>query len=318
MFVGDRITGVLPEAARGSVFLEEICLPFLLRGQNADGGWSFHAGAPSRVEPTCWALLALGRVPDAALQAIQRAEEWLLRAQLPDGSWPAASDRRTGCWLTALACLALRGNSGAIEATARGRAWVSNAWPAEGGLGWRMACWLFGWTRPVQQKSSLRGWSWTPRTASWVEPTAYALILLQSVPEKLRTPGAEKRRRLGEAMLYDRMCPSGGWNSGNPLVYGVAGIPRILPTAWALLALRNYGARSENQKSLDWLERNYHDIEGPGSLALAHLCLQTCGRTAPPLEAGLQKLYARNGFFANVAVMSWAALALTGIPGWLT
>src|SRR5258706_8235608 len=27
--------------------------------QNADGGWGFHAGEPSRVEPTCWALRAL-------------------------------------------------------------------------------------------------------------------------------------------------------------------------------------------------------------------------------------------------------------------
>ncbi len=118
-------------------------------------------------------------------------------------------------------------------------------------------------------------------------------------------------------MLYDRMCPSGGWNSGNPLVYGVAGIPRIMPTVWALLALRNHGACAENQKSLDWLERNYNDIEGPGSLALAHLCLETCERDVPPLEAGLGKLFARNRFFENVAVMSWAALALTGIPPWL-
>ena len=28
-------------------------------------------------------------------------------------------------------------------------------------------------------------------------------------------------------MLYDRMCPGGGWNCGNPKVYGVAGEPLV-------------------------------------------------------------------------------------------
>ena len=34
---------------------------FLLRARNADGGWGYQAGKASRLEPTCWAILALGR-----------------------------------------------------------------------------------------------------------------------------------------------------------------------------------------------------------------------------------------------------------------
>ncbi|MCA1651208.1 MAG: hypothetical protein LC753_13335, partial [Acidobacteria bacterium] len=32
---------------------------FLLAGRNTDGGWGYYPGKSSRLEPTCWALLAL-------------------------------------------------------------------------------------------------------------------------------------------------------------------------------------------------------------------------------------------------------------------
>jgi hypothetical protein len=31
----------------------------LLSGTNPDGGWAYYHGHASRLEPTCWALLAL-------------------------------------------------------------------------------------------------------------------------------------------------------------------------------------------------------------------------------------------------------------------
>jgi len=150
----------------------------------------------------------------------------------------------------------------------RGLNWLLDDWPAEGSLGWRLRRALAAWasggaTSPVRQDHSLRGWSWTPGTASWVEPTAQMLITLRELFPGTRDRGwgtvdarqapwaeergarrwrslarrAARRQRLAELMLYDRMCPGGGWNSGNPLVYGVAGVPRIGPTAWALVAL---------------------------------------------------------------------------------
>jgi hypothetical protein len=198
---------------------------------------------------------------------------------------------------------------GAENAVQRGLDWLLKAWPAEGGAWWRLRRALFP-SREVRQDSSLRGWSWTPGTASWVEPTAQALRFLRALPPALLPPLAVKRRQLAERMLFDRMCPGGGWNSGNPLVYGVGGVPRIGPTAWALLALRDQSERAEVKMSLGWLEGAYRAAPGAASLALAHRCLAAYGRRVPPLAPALGELYSPNHFFENVLTMAWVLLAL--------
>jgi hypothetical protein len=187
---------------------------------------------------------------------------------------------------------------------------VLNAWPAEHAFWWRLRRVFFP-AREVRQNTSLCGWNWTPRTASWVEPTAHALLLLHALPADSLSPLAAKRRQMGEQLLFDRMCPGGGWNSGNPLVYGVAGLPRTGPTAWALLALKDYPERAEIQQSLDLLQADYGKIQGPASLALAHRCLAAYARPVPPVNDALNKLYLQNRFFENILTTSWAIQALT-------
>jgi hypothetical protein len=118
-------------------------------------------------------------------------------------------------------------------------------------------------------------------------------------------------------MLYDRMCPGGGWNSGNPLVYGTAGIPRIGPTVWALLALQHCRDRAENLRSLDWLDHAYSQIQGPESLALAHLCLEFYDRPVPALEPFLAALNSNNQFLGHTLAAAWATISLGGRPRWL-
>ncbi len=221
--------------------------------------------------------------------------------------------------MTALACLALfEPSKEPGAAVLKGLQWLSDTWPAEGKLWSRL---LQSWHGRsgvvVRQNHALRGWSWIPGTASWIEPTAEALILLRNIPEQFYPKGAGRRKQLGEAMLYDRVCPGGGWNAGNPMVYGVPGEPRIGPTAWALLALMDHLNQEENRKSLEWLERSYEGIAGPGSLALAHLCLKTYGRPLPALEPRMEALYAENHFLQNVVVTAWVCLALGSIPAWL-
>ncbi len=307
------------ESLRGEPFTEEFCFPFLLGAQNADGGWGYNPGSSSGAEPTCWALLGLGgaRHHDAVEEAAKRGQQWLHRTQLPDGSWPAFVGQPKGCWVTALACLALLPQKESRGFVNRGARWLCDTWPAEGGLWWRLRSWWQRTPAVVRQDSSLRGWSWTPGTASWVEPTSCSLILLKKLPPDSLPTSRGKRVRLAEAMLCDRMCVGGGWNSGNPLVYGVAGVPRVGPTVWALLALRDRRDRDENQKSLDWLAAGFGEIQGPGSLALAHLCLEAHDRVVPPLEPLLRSRQAVNQFLMNVVVVAWAALALSGPPEWL-
>ena len=328
-----------PEKTVGDTpLLEQVYLPHLLGSQNADGGWGYGKGGQSGVEPTSWVLLALNEVeelrsrgvekfrsmqlldssPSRLLNLLNAGMRWLQECQLPDGSWPSFAGQTRGCWATATASLALYALGNSQDCVARGLEWLSKTWPVEGGLWQRITLKVLRRRKVIRQNESLRGWSWTPGTASWVEPTTYALLAFRHIPKELHPRGAERRRRLAERMLYDRMCPGGGWNSGNPLVYGAAGVPRIGPTVWALLALRDYMDRPENRRSLDWLEQAYPQIQGPGSLALAHLCFEIYNRSAPPLGPALAALNSNNQFLGNVLAAAWATIALSGRPRWLS
>jgi hypothetical protein len=301
------------EAVNSGQLADTYCGHFLITNQNPDGGWGYHRASTSSVEATSWALVALtswDQAPRLA-ETCARARSWLLQAQLPDGSWPAFPGQRQGCWTTSLASLALHLQGGSPGAVLRGLDWLLDEWPADGTLWWRLRQFLAR-SAVVRQDSSLRGWSWTPGTASWVEPTSHALLLLRSLPPRMLSPRAAKRQRVAKRMLYDRMCPGGGWNSGNPLVYGVAGVPRVGPTAWALLALIDQPERVENQMSLDWLARAYVGIRGAASLALAHRCLAAYGRQVPPLSPALGEIYLHNRFFESVLAVAWIALAWGG------
>ena len=287
-------------------------LEFLVTNQNADGGWGFHPASPSAVESTAWALMAvLSSCADSASyeDVCTRASAWLATAQLADGSWPAFPGHPRGCWVTSVASMALHLSGEKQSAVDRGRDWVLNAWPAEGTLWWRLKQTIFP-NRETRQNSALRGWSWTPGTASWVEPTAHALIFLRALPPDRVPQSASKRLQLAESMLFDRMCPGGGWNSGNPLIYGVGGVPRIGPTAWALMALRDHADRPEVQMSLDVLERSFADIKSAASLALAHRCLVVHKRRSAPFPSWALDLYAQNHFFENILTMAWVVLAI--------
>ncbi len=283
----------------------------LITNQNTDGGWGYHPASASSIEATAWALTSLisSRREPPPPDVCARAGDWLLLAQCADGSWPAFPGHPQGCWATSIVARALYLQGGAQKAVESGLHWLINAWPAEGNFWWRLRQSIFP-SRVALQDSSLRGWNWTPGTASWVEPTAHALIFLRSLPAPMLSRQAAKRRELAERMLFDRMCPGGGWNSGNPLIYGVAGVPRIGPTAWALMALRDFSERAEVQMSVQWLEGAYGEIHGAASLALANLSLAAYGRPVPPLAPALGEMYSHNRFFANALTIAWAVLAL--------
>jgi hypothetical protein len=83
------------------------------------------------------------------------------------------------------------------------------------------------------------------------------------------------------------------------------------------LALQDYRDRPENRQSLDWLEQVYPQIQGPGSLALAHLCLELHGRSVPALEPSLAALNSNNQFLGHTLVAAWAVISLSDRPRWL-
>jgi hypothetical protein len=307
------------EATSEASFIERVCMPLLGIAQNEDGGWGFHPRSQSRVEPACWALLALlnSSSSQEMEERIARGFRFLRAAQLPDGSWPSSPAERAGCWVSSLACWVLSFERGASQAHEAGLQWVCKDWPRDSSLWSRLLRRLSAGRNLSPHNDSYRGWGWTPRTSSWVEPTSFALIALSRGPSGMLPNGAPRRRQLAEAMLYDRMCPGGGWNCGNPMIYGVPGEPLVIPTVWALLALRDYPERAENVLSLDWLEKDLENIHGPGSVALARICIEAYGRKWPASAPQLRDFHRKNEFLQNIPVIAWACLASGTREHWL-
>jgi hypothetical protein len=298
-----------------------ICLPFLRESQNPDGGWGFRPETPSRVEATCWAWLALWEPSEQSAEdrvRVHNARDFLRTTQLADGSWPAAPGETTGSWVTSLCCLTLNaiGDKTQISTIESGLRWICNDWPSDS-TPWRRFLARFSSQRDVAPINyNYRGWGWTPGTSSWVEPTAFALLALEHVGAGEMEARAKRRRSLATSLLFDRMCPGGGWNAGNPVVYGAAGEPAVGPTVWALLALRTLPARQEITLSLDWLSRAANTTQSPGSAALARICLRVYGRAWPMGAPDLGELLRSNGFLSNVPVATWSVLA-GGADFWL-
>ena len=315
---GETTSNSMRERASASSFVERVYLARLRRLQNEDGGWGFNAGCESRIEPTTWALVALHEFGSslAVDETLDRGLRFLTGAQLENGSWAAAPGQREGCWVTSLACWALLAHRQHATSLLRGLSWLNDDRPRDSGFWWLLARKLTDRRRINAQNASFSGWSWTPRTASWVEPTCYALIVLRA--EMAASPSDSRPRcKLAEAMLYDRMCPGGGWNCGNPRVYGVAGQPQVGPTVWALVALHGNSQRPEVHESLDWLDSIQGTIQSPESLALAHIGLGVYGRLNPVLTERLHSFHESETLPLSVPAIAWAALAFSESSQWL-
>ena len=299
-------------------FCASVCLPFLKSAQNSDGGWGFRAGVQSRAEPTSWALVALAEL-GAPSEMVNAGVGFLRSAQLPDGSWPASPEQKEGCWATSLACWALASDAESQTALGAGLRSICDDWPKDLSFVRRMIRRVRSPKEVVSQDDSLRGWGWTPNTASWVEPTAFALLALDRAPKELLPSNANARSRLGKSMLYNRMCPSGGWNCGNPMVYGVAGDPSIPQTVWALLALRDEPNREEQIASLEWLDKNIsgQSSKGLASLSLARICLDAYGRAWPEGAPNILDFAEKSDFMTHVPTVAWTCVALSGGSSWL-
>jgi len=252
--------------------------------QLSSGGWAFQPDSDqAALEPTCLALLALSCDDRPAWEP---AVKFLLRSQNPNGSWSAfAGDDPEGSGLTGLALFVLNCCGVKGEVTDRGFQWLLNL------RGWE-SHWLWRWKfktsdRHVRFDPDKFGWPWTPETVSWVVPTAYSLLAL-SKRFGTSPPGQVLfRLRRGVEMLYDRICPNGGWNAGNGLVYGQPLAPHLDTTAIALLALRSESANGLVTLSLDWLEQHAQSCFALWSLGWAILALDAYGRLTYPLLARL-------------------------------
>ena len=274
----------VPTVTTDPIVLSTLLAELSLR-QLPCGGWAALASSsqPS-IEPTCYSALVLGSAP---VGDIARAQDFLLRTQNPNGSWPVfPGDDHQGGWVTSLAVMSLFDLVPAIPARLKGLHWLMSCVGREGNWFWK---WKFRTAdRRVRFDPDKYGWPWFPDTVSWVVPTAFAVLALNQIP--CSCGGLEHitlRVELGVEMLMDRACPGGGWNAGNGVVYGTAVAPHADDTAIALLALRDRAKDPVVQESVHYLEKVAPTLTAPWSLAWAILALAAHCRPISSLSSSL-------------------------------
>jgi hypothetical protein len=252
------------------------------------GGWAALASSSQpAIEATCYSALVLSSAP---VGDIERARDFLLHTQNPNGSWPVfPGDDQEGGWVTSLAIMSLDDLVTAIPARLKGLHWLMNCVGREGNWFWK---WKFRTAdRHVRFDPSKYGWPWFPDTISWVVPTAFSILALNQLP--CSCGALEKvpfRVERGAEMLLDRACPDGGWNAGNGVVYGTALAPHPDDTAIALLALSDRGQHPIVQSGVQYLERLAPTLTAPWSLSWAILALAAHRRPITLLHRSLVAL----------------------------
>jgi hypothetical protein len=141
-----------------------------------------------------------------------------------------------------------------------------------------------GQSEAVRQDNSIQAWSWVDGTASWVEPTAWCLLLLKKNRSRSFAREAAERIRDGERFLFDRVCQDGGWNYGNPEVYGQKLWAYVPTTAMALLAMQDHRDHSIVIRSLEQLQNDVMNERSLAAVALSIICLRTFGVATDALE----------------------------------
>ena len=255
-----------------------------------DGIWGYNALGQFSAEATAFATLACWHSLDSTARDSILGS--LKKRQSPSGSWPSiAASSSAGNWATAVTAYTLALVAPAHSSLGPSLRNLVSATPGEAFWLWRLKFWTVD-TR-VRFDPSKFGWGWVSDSISWVIPTAMAIIALERgrCLNVIKRRQVERRIALGRAMLLDRMCPGGGWNSGNGIVYGVPLAPNIEATSIALLALQG-NTGSEVVHSISWLRSA--ECESAYSTAWKILALQT-HRTAQPdmatvLESSRSKL----------------------------
>lgn len=283
--------------------MKSSAISFLLSSQNPDGGWGYASRQGSAVEPTSAVLLALREI-SACARSCRLAIDWLRSAQHPDGGWGFSSIDSESGWPTAWAVLVLARCGEVDNALNQGVKWLLDVKAAQ----------FDEDARQVGKKIlaidfSLRGWPWLSGEATWIEPTALALLALESIPGLAYTD----RRNEAQRYIQDRRCPSGGWNVGNPIMFHSALPAQAYSTAMVLLALRRLAPESILSEDIRVLRAEMHRDGSVLALAWGLLALRTLGQDDTSAESRLVSMAnQRRGWADNPFQTAVALMALRG------
>lgn len=270
---------------------------FLLAHQNGDGGWGYFPGRESRVEPTVYALRALG---DFAGR--RRGVEFLVARQDASGGLTPSPSVAGATWVTQLAFpVMVRGgvDNERLKAAAN---WIVDTQGAEGGLMQRI--WKSLGKGKVDQDARWKGWPWRPGNNSWVEPTAHGLLALGWMEGYVVPAAIRYRQEMAVKMVLDRRCEDQGWNYGNKRVLGETLPSYPETTGLALLGL--VGQKAELGGSLAKARQDFAATGSAYARALLGLALRLHGeRVESALSEGVHPS-------RNVALTALELLAARG------
>jgi hypothetical protein len=281
-------------------------LEALVTGANPDGGWAYYPGHASRLEPTCWALLALLAHPSIAGRDMSRHSDFLLRSRRSDGlllERAIGEENRPNLAFNGFLALLLLAERGLASDTFRGA--LLSALIANKGV-------QLSASAINRQDNTLQGWAWIDSTFSWVEPTCWCLLALKKALPV--SPGARDRIRDGERLLADRCCAAGGWNYGNANMLGQDLRPYVSTTALGLLAMQDRRQEPCVVRSLDYLVRHRLSEGSAMALALTLISLRVLGVPTEDVESCLLSQWERTGFLGNHHLIAIAVCSLTGGP----
>jgi len=267
-------------------------------------GWGYYSGKASRVEPTCWALLALAAVwntADGDREAFQRKHlAYLTGIQRPSGLLVETDDALANMSANGLALIALAASTSSEVVALRARLLAG----VVAVKGVRLA------QSEGKQNDQLQGWPWVRDTFSWVEPTAWCLLGLKKAASRGDSDAAARTEE-AERLLLNRVCTTGGWNYGNANTLGQDLRPYVPTTAIGLLAMQDRPAEREISRSSQWLAENRLSESSTLALALTSMSLKILGLPADDVNVRLMDVVARSEASGHMLGMAMAAYALS-------
>ena len=201
------------------------------------------------------------------------AARWLASIRRPDGSLGVTHDPSEPGWPTPFALLLWSALEGFEAERSAALDWLLRM---EGRTASRVK------DDPMGHDPSIVGWPWVAGTHSWVEPSALALLALGREGRAHHPRAVE-----GVRLLIDRAIPAGGWNLGNPVVFGTTLRPLPGPSGMALLALATVGGgigcpSKVIAPAIAYLREALAETLAPASLGWGLLGLRAWG--AEPVE----------------------------------
>jgi len=278
---------------------------------NGDGGWGYFQGKTSRIEPSCWAALAL---LDGALSSDERtladgALSLLARWQRPDGLLVDVLGAPPNLAFNGLAAVVFeralaKRVIGLYQYRQAIDSLVGGIMASEGTR--------FPELDVARQNNRLFAWPWMEGTFSWIEPTCWCLLAIKKAAPASRLAAIPFRVAEAERMLANRCCVTGGWNYGSSNVLGKELVPYVTTSAVALLALRDRRALVEVARSVAWLTANWQREPSALALSLTLIAMRLYRQPAENVDRALYAHLAAAGLAENIATRATALYALTG------